>query len=465
MFDVIVIGGGITGAGVLRDCALRGLRCLLLDKGRAGCATTAASTHLIHGGLRYLLYDRLTTHTTCWDSGNIVRIARGLVTRLPIVWPVYRGHRHGLETVETLLESYDGFQRMKLGRPHLRLSAAETLRLLPALAPDGLRGSLVFDEWWVDPVALVRANLDSARRAGAEVREGARVSGLLREGGRVAGVALDGGERLEARLVLNAAGPWVERVAALAELHIPLRLQRGTHLVYPPLPELTASGRPLGLLLEAQGGDRYVFVVPLGREVFVGPTDIAYCGDPDALASTEEEARYLYASARRYLPLPQAFAGTVVGARPILAQAGSEKLLSREYEVLDHEARDGAAGFATIAGGKLSDFRLMAQDAADLACRRLGKGEACRTSLERLDGSAVGAIPYFPPPPRLLKRFLRRHPRLRELHALGHLGVQFARHLAGRALGGLQEASLEDFQRHYGQEPEPLLENPISSSS
>ncbi|MBK8575619.1 MAG: FAD-dependent oxidoreductase [Elusimicrobia bacterium] len=109
-YDAIVIGGGITGAGILRDFALRGVRALLVEKGDLGCATTASSSHLIHGGLRYLLYDRLTTHATCWDSGHIVRIARPLLTRLPILWPVYRDHRRGLETVETLLESYDGFQ-------------------------------------------------------------------------------------------------------------------------------------------------------------------------------------------------------------------------------------------------------------------------------------------------------------------------------------------------------------------
>src|SRR2546430_6953460 len=113
MYDVIVIGGGITGAGVLRDCALRGLKAVLIEKGSAGAATTASSTHLIHGGLRYLLYDRITTHTTCWDSGHIVRIAGPLLTRLPILWPGYRGHAHGLETVGTLLGGYDGFTPME----------------------------------------------------------------------------------------------------------------------------------------------------------------------------------------------------------------------------------------------------------------------------------------------------------------------------------------------------------------
>ena len=455
-YDVIVIGGGITGAGVLRDCALRGLKCLLVDKGRAGAATTAASTHLIHGGLRYLLYDRLTTQTTCWDSGNIVRVVGrsgvepgGLVRRLPIVWPVYKGHQHGFATVEALLESYDRFQPMKLGRPHLRLSAAQAKRLVPALAGDGLRGALVFDEWWVDPVALVRANLSSARLAGGEAREGARVTALSRKDGAVTGVVLEGGERVDARLVVNAAGPWADRVAALAGVRVPMRLQKGTHLVYPPLPELSASGTPVGLLLEAQGRERYVFVVPLGEETFVGPTDIAYAGDPDTLSSSADEIRYLYESARRYLPLPERFEKTVVGARPILGQAGPEKLLSREYEVLDHQARDGVSGLVTLAGGKLSDFRLMAQDASDLVGRKLRQDAPCRTAQLRLDGSPVGDVPYYPPPPRALKRFLRRFPRLRELHALAHLGVELGVHAAKRAFGACGEATLEDFRKNY----------------
>src|SRR5437667_7367406 len=134
---------------------MRGLRTLLVERRRPAMGTTITSTHLIHGGLRYLLYDRLTTHTTCWDSGHIVRIARPLLQRLPILWPVYKGQSHGLETVETLLESYDGFQRMKLGLPHLRLTPEEARGLIPGLKSEGLLGAVSFDEWWVDPAALV----------------------------------------------------------------------------------------------------------------------------------------------------------------------------------------------------------------------------------------------------------------------------------------------------------------------
>lgn len=443
-FDVVVVGGGVTGAGVARDCAMRGLRTLLLERGRPGMATTVSSTHLIHGGLRYLLYDRLTTHTTCWDSGHIIRIAGPLLHRLPILWPVYADHTHGLETVETLLEVYDHFQEMKGGRRHLRLSAEETLRLVPGLQAKGLRGAVSFDEWWIDPIALVNANLDSARRHGAEVATDSPVTGLLRSMGRIDGVQA-GDRQIRAGVTINAAGPWVDRVAQMAGTRIPLRLQKGTHLRYDD--KLT----PVGLLLEAVDRGRYVFVVPSPQGTLVGPTDLPAPEDPDAVATTPDEVSYLLASVRRYLPaFPERFTETTIGARPILGQAGSEKLLSREYEVFDHARRDGLEGLLTIGGGKMSDFRVMAEAVTDLACAKLKHPAVCTTFRETLDGRTVGSIPEFPKAAPSLKRFLRRHPRLREWHALGHLGVAFARHLALRAAGaGSLSITAEDVSAYY----------------
>jgi glycerol-3-phosphate dehydrogenase len=442
-YDVVVVGGGVTGAGVARDCAMRGLRTLLLERGKPGMATTVSSTHLIHGGLRYLLYDRLTTHTTCWDSGHIVRIAGPLLHRLPIIWPVYKDHAHGLETVETLLEVYDGFQKMKGGLPHLRLTADETLALVPGLAKDGLRGSVCFDEWWVDPVALVEANLDSARRHGAQVRVGEPVTELLRSIGRVDGVVA-GERQIRAGVTINASGPWVDRVARLAGTRIPLRLQKGTHLRYHE--RLT----PVGLLLEAVDRGRYVFVVPSPQGTLVGPTDLPAPEDPDRVASTPEEVGYLISSVRRYLPrFPERYAELTVGARPILGQAGSEKLLSREYEVFDHAGRDGLEGFLTIGGGKMSDFRVMAEAATNLACLKLGQPRACATYRETLAGKPVEDIPVHPEASRELKAFLRRHPRLRELHALAYLGAAFARHVGRRAAGGGLGATAADLRAYY----------------
>lgn len=451
IYDVAVVGGGITGAGVVRDAALRGLSAVLIEKNSPGAATTASSTHLIHGGLRYLLYDRLTTHTTCWDSGHIVRIARPLLTRIPILWPVYDYHRHGIETVETLLESYDGFQQMKEGRPHLRLTAEETRRLVPRLRPQGLRGGLLFDEWWVDPIALVRANLDSALRAGAQIRTGQVVTGFLRDGARVRGVRVRlGGESqdLSARIVVNAAGPWVDRVARSAGVEVPLRLRKGVHLIYRN--NVGLSPERLGLLLEAEDRERYVFVIPgADGSTLVGPTDTPTPEGPDALTASAEDKRYLLASVRAYVPdFSESFDGVSVGARPLLGQAGAEKYLSREFEIIDHGARDGVPGLVTAAGGKMSDFRLMAEAAVDTTARLLGMSALSRTAHETLAGEPLDGALDRRRPGVFLKTFLRRHPRLREAHAWAYLAGGYARHWF-RKLAPRQPVTADAVWSHY----------------
>lgn len=443
-YDLIVIGGGVTGAGVARDAALRGLKVALVERGQPGGGTTAASTHLIHGGVRYLLYDRLTTHSSCWDAGHIVRTSGSLLTRLPIVWPVYKGHARGLETVETLFEQYDRFQAMKYGRPHLRLTPEAALRVVPGLAPEGLLGALVFDEWWVDAEGLARRTLESARAAGAEVLLDAPVTSILKDGARVAGVGA-GGRELRGAITVNAAGPWIDKVSTLAGVRMPLRLMKGTHLIY-----REKALTPVGLLLEAEDRSRYVFVVPSPLGTWVGPTDMPGPLDPDATRTTDEEIGYLTRSVKRYFKSwPERHDSTIVGSRPILGQPGAEKLLSRDFEVFDHETRDGVAGFLTIGGGKMSDYRIMAEAAVDLACLKLGTGGPCRTHLLTLEGKPVGEIPSFPKPLPGLKRFLRTKPLLRELHALSYLGAGMAAHLA-RAAAGLNPAGDEnEFRRRY----------------
>lgn len=444
-YDLVVIGAGVTGAGVARDAALRGLKVAVVERGEPGGGTTAASTHLIHGGVRYLLYDRLTTHATCWDSGHIVRTARELLTRLPIVWPVYKGHKRGLETVETLFEEYDKFQPMKYGLPHMRLTPEACLRVVPGLEADGLRGALVFDEWWVDAQRLAARTLESARAAGAEVLLHSPVDAVLREDGRALGVRADGRE-LRARVTVNASGPWAHKVAQLAGASLPLRLMKGTHLIWNDPKRV-----PVGLLLEAEDRERYVFVVPSPLGTWVGPTDIPGPSDPDQTKTTPEETAYLLRSVKRYFKdWPDAPDSTIVGSRPILGQPGAEKLLSRDFEVFDHEARDGIAGLLTIGGGKMSDYRVMAEAAVDAACRKLGSTARGTTQTLTLDGRPVGAIPDFTPPSRALKNFLRTKPRLRELHALGHLGAAFALHAVRRAAGRCPIEDEAAFRRRYG---------------
>ena len=441
-WDVLILGGGVTGAGILRDCAMRGLKACLVDKGELAQGTTVNSSHLVHGGLRYLLYDRFETQLTCWDSGHILRTAGPLLTRIPIIWPVYADHTHGIETVETLLQAYDRFSAMKGGRRHLRLSPEEVLSIFPGMRREGLLGGLSFDEWWVDPAALVQANVDSAKKHGAEAFTHTQATELVREVGRVTGAKLrrkDGQEQaVTARLVVNATGPWADRTAALGDCKVPLRLRQGTHLVYDTLPAKA------GLLVEAVDRGRYVFLLPFGKMTLVGPTDVACPSGPDALKPGADEIRYLLDSMKRYFPdFPERYDRLLCGARPILAQATDERLLSRDYELIDHEKRESLSGFVTIAGGKLSSYRKMAEDLTDLLCRKLGKKIACSTHKETLWGEPVTKIPRDPLPPKRFRRFLNKNPRLRELHALGWLGVEYARHYLK------SEPPQPDFASHY----------------
>lgn len=443
-YDVLILGGGATGAGILRDCALRGLRACLVEKGELARGTTINSSQLIHGGLRYLLYDRFETQLTCWDSGHILRTAGPLLKRLPILWPVYRGHRHGMATVETLLSAYDRFSAMKGGRPHLRLTPEQVRAVFPTIQPEGLLGALSFDEWWLDPVALVKANVDSAKARRAEAIVQAEAIALTRADGRVTGARLryrgsGRQEELAAQLTVNATGPWADRTAALADCKVPLRLRQGSHLVYDKLPFKA------GLLVEAEDRKRYVFLLPFGSVTLVGPTDVPCPTGPDSLKPQTEETAYLLASMRRYFPdFPERFDRLMCGARPILAQVADERLLSRDYEIFDHETRDGVPGFVTIAGGKLSSYRKMAEDLTDLACRKLGRTAHCPTRNETLWGEPVHEVPDYPLPPPRLKAFLNRHPRLRELYALSHLGVEFVRHAFRNS------PPPADFYSHYG---------------
>ncbi|MBI4055443.1 MAG: glycerol-3-phosphate dehydrogenase/oxidase [Elusimicrobia bacterium] len=400
-FDTIVIGGGITGAAVARDAAMRGLTTLLIEKSEPGRATTASSTHLLHGGLRYLLYDLKTAQESAWDCGHILRIARPLFQRQFFLWPVYRHHRHGMETVETLLEVYDRWQGLKEGLPHRRFSVRQALEHLPSLKSQGLLGALRFDEWWMDPVRLVEETLASAQRYGARIQTRTQVRKLLKSGNLIEGVETEsaiGPQRFGCRILLNTTGPWTQEICRMAGIALPMSLRKGIHLVYP------GTLTPTAVLLEAIDRKRYIFVVPLNQKTLLGPTDDPWEGSPDSLKAEPHEIEYLLQSAQRsFQDFPTQFSSTTAGARPILFQPASPNLLSRDHAVLDHEILHGISGLLTLAGGKLSTHRKMAQDAVNLALKKLGKNLPCRTHLETLEGLPL-------PESERLKRYAHRFP-------------------------------------------------------
>jgi len=427
--QVLVIGGGINGAGIARDLALRGVSCALVERRELGSGTSWASSGMIHGGLRYLQKDPEVTLHSCVDSGAIQRIAPHLVFRIPFVMPVFAEDPIGPELVEIGLEMYDRYQPYKNGRPHTRLSRAEALRLEPALSPR-IECAFTLDEWGVDAARLTAANALDAAERGARVWTHVEAVELVREAGgpngghgRVAGARvrdrLTGDEwRIEAELVMNATGPWAPKLAKLAGVELRLRPAKGIHLVF--------ERRVSQLAIYARGIDgRDMFTFPHEQNSMAGTTDDDFYGDLDRIDVTEDEVEYVLQAMERSIPgvREHRVIHTIQGVRPTLYGFGQdEDELSRDYVVVDH-ARDGAAGFFSMLGGKLAAYRLMAQDASDRLCAALGVREPCRTATTPLPGGdgvldvLAVAKRFRTPVPAVLRLAFRHGTRAAELLA------------------------------------------------
>jgi glycerol-3-phosphate dehydrogenase len=390
-FDVVVIGGGVTGAGVARDLSLRGLSVLLLEKGDWGAGTSGSSSWMIHGGLRYLEFDWDTTRLSNQDSGHIVNIARNFVTRVLFLVPVLPGDRNNIEEIETALEVYDRYQPLKHSHAHRRLTREEALAAEPGLSPH-MVGAMTTEEWGVDPHRLVWANVQDALAHGARALNHTRVTGLIRDGQKVIGVryrTADGaGTEARARAVVNAAGPWVPEVSEMAGVRVELRPAKGIHIVYPH--------RISNFSITAESVDgRDLLMVAHAGMTLLGTTDDDFYGDLDSVDVMEDEVDYLLQGFERVFPAIRQYrpARTTTGVRPTLFKWRKyEDELSRRYEVIDHSA-GGADGLITIAGGKLSMYRLMAEETSDAVCRKLAHQAACTTASRPLPGNESGVAP------------------------------------------------------------------------
>ncbi len=390
LYDLAIIGGGINGTGVARDAALRGLRVAIFEREDWGCGTTGSSTRMVHGGVRYLLYDVPTTRHSSEDAARVRRIAPHLTFRIPFLWPLYGQSRFMTEATEAFLTAYDRYAKLKGGLRHARLSAEDARRIEPGLAPE-VRGALTLDEWGVDVYRLSALNALDAHEAGADLFPHTEVVDFLYDGRTVRGVRvrdrLDGGERdVEARLVLNAGGPWAGRIASMADATVRLRPGKGIHVTF----ERRIGN--YGMILEGVDG-RTMFLVPHGAETIVGTTDDDYYGDPARvdLEVTNDEVSYVIEAAARAIPQAREW-------RPLRAWAGVRNTifewgvdadaLSRRHEIIDHETRDGVPGLLSLAGGKLASYRVFAEEATDRILEKLGRPPvACETGIRPLPGA------------------------------------------------------------------------------
>lgn len=408
--DLIVVGGGVTGACVARDAALRGLSVALVEKHDFSHATSAASSKLIHGGLRYLrnlefgLVRESLRERRIWE-----RVAPHLVYPLAMVMPVYQGRKDTLLRMRAGLGLYDAlaFDRGWLADPdqrlpgHRVLSPAEVLARQPELAADGLTGALEYHDCQMfSPERLALEVLLSAAAAGASLANYAEVEGFVRDGARVAGVRvrdLIGGATVELRapLVINAAGPWADRLLErLTEKPPPMVRSKGIHVITRAL-----TG---GHALVINGARGHMFVLPWRGRSLIGTTDEVYEGEPDAFRVTEADIAGLLAMLQTEVPGLGVTRGDVLhaygGLRPLVedSSATSSYDASRRAEICDHAALGGAEGLVSVLGGKWTTSRRLAETVVDLAAKKLGrKLAACATADTPLPGGAIGRFAAF----------------------------------------------------------------------
>ncbi|MBI5502313.1 MAG: glycerol-3-phosphate dehydrogenase/oxidase [Deltaproteobacteria bacterium] len=417
-YAVIVIGGGVNGAGIFRDASLRGLRCALVEKEDFAAGASGASSGMIHGGARYLAHQPKVTKLACLDSGRIQRLAPHLLFRIPFLFAVPRNRKLAralLLGLDGFFEAYDRYQPLKNGLRHERLTGDEARRVEPGLADD-IAGAVVFDEWGIDGHRLCWLNARSGMDAGGTCFTHVRVDAIepradapgwvVRGRGTLDGIPWEA----TARTVMNAAGAWGPGVAALGGASCRLRPSKGVHLV------LDRRVSNYSITASALDG-RSIFLEPWQNITILGTTDDDYFGDLDDVPVTQDEVEYLLASIESIYPSIRQcrLIDAWVGVRPTLYRYGPyEDDLSRDHQVLDHGALDGRPGLFSIAGGKLASYRAMSEDAADALARHLGVSRPCRTADEPLPGGDAAAdeealAAQFRLPRHAVRRLAYRH--------------------------------------------------------
>jgi len=398
-FDLVVIGGGITGAWIARDAVLRGLTVALVEKGDFASGTSSRSSRLVHGGLRYLRHRHISlVRESLRERGLLLQLAPHIVRPIPFLIPVYEGDRDSPLLLRIGLTGYDLLAGSRRIGWHRTRSRTQVMKEEPAIRSEGLHSGLFYFDAVTNDSRLTLAVMLGAIESGAAAANYVEAVSWESAGGRVAGVncqdSLTGESfTLRARAVAGAAGPWTDELRAMVGDAPVLRPTKGIHVVVPRERLRTESivaffweGRPF-------------FAVPAGRHTYVGTTDTDWTGDPgEALATAEDVSSVLAAvnaSFETALEMADVTA-TWAGVRPLIAEEGSPAPsdVSRDYEILE-----GPAGVYAICGGKLTSARSMAQALVDRISekergRLSGRVGRCRTNRVLLPGATAGFEGY-----------------------------------------------------------------------
>lgn len=382
-FDLLIIGGGIVGAGIAWDASLRGLSCVLLEQGEFAGGTSSRTTKLIHGGVRYLeQLDFRLVREALRERSTLLAIASQYVHPLPFLIPVRGGRPRPWPLICVGVVLYDWLAGKRRIGPHRFLGERELQQEEPRLVAGGYRRAVLYHDAQMDDAGLVLAVLKSAGQAGASLRDHTRVTGLIKEEGRVVGVETQNGEAIRARRIINAAGPWADRVRRLADPRAkPLvRMSKGIHLVYPDI------GLKHAILVSSQRDGRIFFVIPWKGSTLLGTTDTDYAGDPADAKAEPEDVDYLLTESNRALPgfdfRKEKILSTFAGIRPLIAQEGKDPwAITRSHRVYDE-----FGGMLTVIGGKFTTFRKISEDVVDRVVGDFADKPltACRTSTEKI---------------------------------------------------------------------------------
>jgi glycerol-3-phosphate dehydrogenase len=378
--DLLVIGGGINGAGIARDAARRGMTVAVVEMNDIAFGTSSRSSKLIHGGVRYLEhYEFSLVFEAVSERRILMDLAPHLVDPLGFLFPIYDDSRHKLWMITAGMWLYDGLSLFRSPKVHKKLKAKDVRRAEPALKRGGLKGASLYYDCSTDDARLTLENALDAVDHGAVFVTWCRAESFVRdESGRLRGAVVrdalgDGTKEVRAKALVNATGPWTEQTIAMtgAASSGMLRPTKGVHIVVPskrlPVRHAVVCYHP--------SDERVLFAIPWGDRTYVGTTDTDYDGDPSEVAATGADVRYLIDAVNAYFPEHQLEPGDVIstwaGIRPLMAPPMGEDDIAESAVSREHQILVGKDGLITIAGGKLTTYRRMSAEVVDTVARLL----------------------------------------------------------------------------------------------
>jgi glycerol-3-phosphate dehydrogenase len=396
VFDLLVIGGGINGAAVARDAALRGISVALVERGDFASGTSSRSTKLIHGGIRYLEQGDVGLVLEACRERDLLRtrLAPHLVRGQRFLLPIYAGEELAPWELRAGLMLYDLLAGFRNVHNHKMLSAKEVSAHEPNLRSEGLRGAALYYDCWTDDTRLTIETMCAARTHGATVLNYAEVVALDKDStGRLAVARVrdrltDRIVTVRARCFLNVTGPWLDRLRALDDAGAPprLRLTKGVHAIF----DRALIGHHDAIVMRSPRDQRVMFAIPWQDRSLVGTTDTYFDGDPARVVADADDVAYLVEATNHSFPkagvTEKDVISTYAGLRPLVAPEDEkeESDISREDQIFE-----SPSGLLSLGGGKLTTHRHVAERIVDRVAGMLGRSvAACRTRATPLPGAS-----------------------------------------------------------------------------